>query len=152
MDTIATVDDVQDRFNRPLTEEERDLAATLLVDVEAILRGRIRDLDDRCAADANYRALVVMVEANSVLRVLRNPEGYRQETEGNYGYSLSAAVASGHLFVMDSEWALLGASRGAWTIAPATRANHRPTGIDPWAKGWRHDPPPDPWRPSGGGC
>lgn len=135
--TIATVDDVQARFNRPLTEEERALAGVLLGDVEAILRGRIRDLDDRVAADPNYRDLVVMVEASAALRVLRNPEGYRQETEGNYGYSLSAAVASGHLFVMDSEWQLLGASRGAWTIVPETRATRPRWGF------------PDPWRPGG---
>src|SRR5690606_8205532 len=111
---VATVDDVQERVDRPLSEDERRLAEVLLGDVEAMIRARIRDLDARVAADSNYRALVVKIEAAAVLRVLRNPEGYRQETEGNYGYSLSAAVASGHLFVMDSEWAELGARGGAF--------------------------------------
>ena len=74
-----------------------------------------------------------MVESNAVLRVLRNPEGYRQETEGNYGYSLSAAVASGHLFIMDSEWDDLGYRTGAWTITPVVRTRRcRP---DPWTPG-----------------
>lgn len=129
----ATVDDVQARLGRPLTDEEKALAATLLDDVEARIRARIPDLDERVAADENYEALVVQVEANAVLRVLRNPEGYRQETEGNYSYSLSAAVASGHLFVMDSEWGLLGSGRGAWTITPVLR--QRRCYPDPWTPG-----------------
>lgn len=122
---IATVDDVQDRLDRELTDDERDLAATLLEDVEAIIRSRVRNLLRRAATDESYRQIVVMVEANAVLRVLRNPEGYRQETEGNYSYSLNAAVASGHLFVMDSEWQLLGANRGAFTVAPKVRRPRR---------------------------
>lgn len=113
----ATVEDVQARLNRPLTTVEEGMAETLLEDVEAILRSRILDLDER-AEDPDYLALVVQVEANAVLRVIRNPSGYRQETDGNYSYTVSAAVASGHLFVMDSEWNLLGVSKGAFTITP----------------------------------
>lgn len=122
---IATVDDVQDRLDRELTDDEKRLAATLLEDVEAIIRSRVRNLLRRAAADESYRQIVVMVEANAVLRVLRNPEGYRQETEGNYSYSLNAAVASGHLFVLGSEWELLGANRGAFTITPKVRRRRR---------------------------
>lgn len=130
--SIATVDDVQDRYGQVLSEEERRLAKVLLQDVEAILRGRLPDLEQHATDDVHFRARVVMVEANSVLRVLRNPEGYRQEVEGNYSYSISAAVASGHLFVMDSEWGLLGGRGGAFTITPVVR--------DAWCR-------PDPWTP-----
>ena len=131
--SIATVEDVQDRLKRPLADEERAWAKTLLGDVEAMVRRRIPDLVEKAAADEHWRETLVMVEANAVLRVLRNPEGYRQETEGNYGYSLSAAVASGHLFVMSSEWDNLGYRAGAWTITPVVRtACRRP---DPWAPG-----------------
>ncbi|GAB3209800.1 hypothetical protein GCM10027294_25640 [Marinactinospora endophytica] len=128
----ATVDDVQARMGRPLTAEERQLAATLLDDVEAMLRARIADLDGR-AADPNYRSLVVMVESNAVTRVLKNPDGYRQESEGNYSYSLNTAAAAGYLLVLDSEWALLGVSRGAWTITPVVRSRRRHP--DPWEPG-----------------
>ncbi|ASU81409.1 hypothetical protein CDO52_00200 [Nocardiopsis gilva YIM 90087] len=131
---LATAADVQARLNRPLTAEEEQLAQTLLDDIESRIRARIPDLDERVAKDTNFRALVVQVEANAVLRVLRNPEGYRQETEGNYSYSLSAAVASGHLFVMDSEWDLLGASRGAFTITPHLQATRRPP-LNAWELG-----------------
>src|SRR5690606_39528980 len=88
---VATVDDVQDRFDRPLSEDERRLAEVLLGDVEAMIRARIRDLDARVAADSNYRALVVKIEAAAVLRVLRNPEGYRQETEDRKSTRLNSS-------------------------------------------------------------
>lgn len=130
---LATVEDVQARLDRPLTDEERVWAETLLGDAEVKLLRRIPDLLERAAADPGFRRAVVMVESNAVLRVLRNPEGYRQETEGNYGYSLSAAVASGHLFIMDSEWDDLGYRTGAWTITPVVRTRRcRP---DPWTPG-----------------
>lgn len=131
---IATVDDVEARLDRDLTDDERELATTLLEDVEAMIRRRVRNLLKRAAADPSYRQIVVMVEANAVLRVIRNPEGYRQEAEGNYSYSLSAAVAAGHLFVMDSEWDMLGANRGAFTIRPKVRRPRR--GITRTWEGW----------------
>lgn len=40
-----------------------------------------------------YKAAI----ADAVLRVLRNPEGYTQEAEGNYSYGKRANVASGYL-------------------------------------------------------
>lgn len=122
---IATVDDVQDRYGPELTDEEKRLAKTLLNDVEVKIRRRARNLVARATADPDWREAVVAVEANAVLRVLRNPEGYRQEVEGNYSYSLSAAVASGHLFVMDSEWDDLGLSGRAFTVAPKLRRPRR---------------------------
>jgi hypothetical protein len=131
---FATVDDVQARLDRPLTAEERTLAGTLLEDVEAIIRGRVGDLDER-VCEANYRALLVMVESNAVLRVIRNPTGVRSETEGNYSYQLSAAVASGHLFVGGTEWAQLGAGGGAFTITPVLRTTARQC-PDWWGDCW----------------
>lgn len=47
--------------------------------------------------------------SDAVLRVLRNPEGYREEQQGNYRYSVNAAVASGYLwFTADNMLDLLG--------------------------------------------
>lgn len=131
---IATIDDVQDRASWELSEDERRLSGTLLRDVEAILVSRLPRLPDRAARSEPYRDLVVQVEANAVLRVLRNPEGYRQEAEGNYSYSLSAAVASGRLWILDDEWAMLGGRRGASTVAPKIRRPRR--GITRTWKEW----------------
>lgn len=130
MVAVATIEDVQARLNRPLDATEVALAETLLDDAEAMIRRRIKDLDERVAADATYRALAVKIEANAVLRVIRNPEGYRQESNGTYSYALSAAVAAGHLFIMDSEWTELGASRAAFSIAPTVRTAYSTP--DPW--------------------
>jgi hypothetical protein len=113
----ATVEDVQKRFDRPMTLEEEALATQLLDDAETRIRVRVRDLDAR-VADPEYLKLVVLVEANAVLRVLRNPEGYRSEADGDYSYSRLLAVASGLLEILDADWLLLGVRRGAFTVAP----------------------------------
>ncbi|MFE3461367.1 Gp19/Gp15/Gp42 family protein [Nocardiopsis aegyptia] len=131
---IATVDDVDARLDRDLTPEERDLAAVLLNDAEVKIRRRARNLVARAAADPEWREALVMVEANAVLRVLRNPEGYRQETDGNYSYSLSAAVAAGHLYIMASEWEDLGLARRVGSVAPKVRRPRR--GITSTWKDW----------------
>ncbi|PZG20602.1 Gp19/Gp15/Gp42 family protein [Nonomuraea aridisoli] len=115
----ATVQDVRARMGRPLTSEEETLAETLLGDAEVLIEERISDLAAR-AADPQYLKRLVIVEANAVLRVLRNPEGYRSESDGDYSYSRSAEVASGLLEITDADWKRLGVRiAGAFTIAPA---------------------------------
>lgn len=44
----------------------------------------------------------------AVLRVLRDPEGFESETEGNYSYKRSAVVASGNIWYTRDELADLG--------------------------------------------
>ena len=47
--------------------------------------------------------------AEGVLRVVRNPDGYRTEQQGNYQYSLNSAVSAGYLwFTKDNMLDLLG--------------------------------------------
>ncbi|WP_329567679.1 Gp19/Gp15/Gp42 family protein [Streptomyces sp. NBC_01361] len=123
----ATVDDVGARLGRLLGEDAQQLAAALLDDAEQRIRARVPDLDERVSGDEHDRALVVSVEAAAVVRVLRNPGGYRSETDENYAYTLDARAAAGFLTILDEEWALLGAARGAFTAAP-------------WPDPLRHDP------------
>ncbi|MFE2912822.1 Gp19/Gp15/Gp42 family protein [Kitasatospora indigofera] len=128
----ATVQDVEDRYLGQLTTDEQALAEVLLGDAENLIRSRVRDLDTR-VTDPNYLAAVVQVESNAVLRVVRNPDGYRQEMDGNYSYSISAAVASGFLSILDNEWALLGVRPGAFTITPVLRPACLPVRVRrPW--------------------
>src|SRR5690606_10158648 len=61
---------------------------------------------------------VVMVECEAVMRLIRNPEGYTQETDGNYSYSIDSRVASGRLSILPEEWALLGYSQGVIVLSP----------------------------------
>ncbi|MBO0830325.1 MAG: hypothetical protein J2P24_21330 [Streptosporangiales bacterium] len=130
----ATVDDVAVRLGRPLTDDERAMVAALLGDVEALIKARIPDLDAQVTAGTIARDVVVMVEANAVLRVLRNPGGYRSESDGDYSYTVDANAAAGYLTITPDEWALLGAGGDAFTITPYVRP-----------AGWV----PDPWRPYG---
>ncbi|UOR02065.1 phage Gp19/Gp15/Gp42 family protein [Leucobacter allii] len=48
--------------------------------------------------------------AEAVLRIVRNPDGYRMEQQGNYQYQLNSAVAAGYLwFTADNMLDLIGA-------------------------------------------
>ncbi len=125
--SYANVADVEARLGRPLTDAERDLAAVLLEDAETLIRAKIPDLDERIADGRLRREVVVMIEANAVVRVLRNPGGYRSETAGDYSYTLDTRAAAGYLTIPDSDWRLLGVRPGAFTIRPAFPRQPCPT-------------------------
>mgnify|MGYP001946981520 FL=1 len=116
--SYATPEDVEARLGRPLEEWERTVVAQRLEDAELILRSRIPDLDERIADGRISEDAVVMVESEMVMRLVRNPEGYISETDGNYSYQLSQEVSSGRLFVLPHEWNLLGIRGGIYTITP----------------------------------
>lgn len=62
--------------------------------------------------------------AEAVLRILRNPDGFRMEQQGNYQYQLSSAVASGYLwFTQDNIDDLAGS--GFSPIGTASIALHK---------------------------
>lgn len=121
---LATVEDVEARFYRPLEEDERRVVSARLEDAEMILRARIPDLLDKVAAGEISEDIVVMIEVDMVLRILKNPEGYSQETDGNYSYSISSRASSGVLEVLPSEWGLIGIGSGAFTIGPRIRQRY----------------------------
>lgn len=112
----ATFEDVQLRFFRELTPEEQPLVEQRLQDVENKIRRRIKDLDERVMDDPGYEDLVRQVCADAVIRLVRNPEGYIQETDGNYTYQLSATSADGRLTILPEEWADLGIRKGIAVI------------------------------------
>ena len=89
----ATPVDVEARLGRPLDESETQVVSARLNDAELIIRSRIPDLDEKVLDGTVTEAAIVMVEAEMVLRLVRNPEGYTAETDGNYSYQISADVA-----------------------------------------------------------
>jgi hypothetical protein len=117
--SYAGLADVQVSLGRPLTDDEQDQADGLLDRVESRIYARISDLDTRLADEDNLVALLVEVESDAVARVLRNPSGLLQEQDGDYAYTRDRKVASGALELTDDEWARLGVSKGAFTIAPS---------------------------------
>lgn len=120
----ATAEDVQARYEQDLDDRLTALVTTRLGDAELLIKRRIPDLDDRVLLNSGDDLfidveIVKLVEAEMVLRLIRNPEGYSQESDGNYSYAIYQAVASGKLEVSDDEWALLGIGAGMWVLAPS---------------------------------
>lgn len=113
--SYATPADIIGRF-RELDENETSIVTTRLGDAEILIKSRIPDLDAQVLAGTIDEQTVVMVEADMVLRLIRNPDGYMQESDGNYSYMISNQVASGKLTVEAHEWALLGIRGAVYTI------------------------------------
>lgn len=68
-----------------------------------------RQIAARLASGQLEEDLYMDTVAEAVLRVVRNPEGYTTEQQGNYSYGLRAAVASGYLmFTAENMLDLLG--------------------------------------------
>jgi len=114
----ATVDDVESRLGRQLTPEEEAQVQVLLEDAEGMIRQRIPDLDAKVASDENYERLVIMVEANAVIRVIRNPDAFIAETDGNYSYQRATEGASGYLDILPNEWQWLLGGGSMFQIVP----------------------------------
>ncbi len=110
---LANQADVETSLMRELTVSESQYVVQLLDRAEALLAARVQDL----TTNESWSGLAVAVEADAVARVFRNPAGYKQETEGNYGYSLNFQVASGLLEILDSEWDRFGVG-GLASVAP----------------------------------
>lgn len=112
----AQLSDVQARLGRPLTDDEKTQAETLLEDAELEIRARIPDLDDKVTSGDISEDVVIRVEASAVKRVVKNPDGYTSETDGDYTYQINYQLASGELEITEKEWGLLGVNRGMFLI------------------------------------
>lgn len=110
--TYAVPTDVANRLGRELTAEEIALVSTRLEDAERLILRKIPDLADKITAGAVDVEDVKQVEAEAVLRLVRNPEGYYSEQDGTYGYTFSRDLASGKLEITHEEWEILGLRTG----------------------------------------
>ena len=104
--------DVVARLGRPLTDDEQTQVDALLDDTEIEIKDRIPDLATR-AEDPGYLRKVIRVEASAVARLIRNPDGYTAEGDGNYSYQLNWRLTTGQIEITPGEWRLLGISGGA---------------------------------------
>lgn len=114
----AEVTDVEARLGRSLDASESLIVGIRLDDVELIIRHRIPDLDDKVATGVIDIEVLKMVEADTVLRLIKNIDGFRSETDGNYSYQIDERVASGRIDILAHEWMLLGIKAGAFTVRP----------------------------------
>lgn len=116
----ATAQDVVTLWAKEPEPEVMTLIERRLEQVERMIKRRITNVDTRAAESATFLADLVDIEADAVLRLVRNPEGYMSETDGAYTYMLQSDLTSGKLEILDDEWQTLGVFRLSRmsTIAP----------------------------------
>lgn len=116
----ATSEDVAVRWARTPSDEEAALIEVRLEDVERLIRKRIPNLDSLIASGSVLEEDLIQVESDAVLRLVRNPEGFVSESDGNYTYQFNQTTSAGKLEVLPEEWTLLGvsASGGVFSFVP----------------------------------
>lgn len=110
MPNPATVADIEDRW-RPLTEQETTNAVAFLGDAWAELLSRRPNLEADVTAGTVAEANVIRVVSAMVLRILKNPGGYDQESIDDWTGRRNALVADGVLRVTPDELAAVSPGR-----------------------------------------
>ena len=118
--TLASAADVATLWAKELDDAETALVERRLRQVERMIIRRIPNLLERLESGDLEAQDVADIEAEAVLRVVRNPEGLASEQDGQYGYQLSREAADNSLRLTEEEWAVLGVKRSRmFTITPA---------------------------------
>jgi hypothetical protein len=115
---FATADDVD--VMRSLDSDERDRATVLLRYASAQIRKNLPDIDTRIASGALDPDLANLAAVQMVLRVLRNPDGVRQESVGPSAISYDNTQASGKVQFTADELALLAPAPTGTGVGAAT--------------------------------
>lgn len=110
MPNPATISDLESRW-RPLSAQETTNAETFLVDAWAELLSRRPNLEADIAAGTISSENVIRVVSAMVLRILKNPGGYDQESIDDWSGRRNALLADGILRVTSEELALLSPGR-----------------------------------------
>lgn len=103
-----TPEDVDRRYHGDLfatftREEVQDQIDDAIAWIEAAHSCVKRRLASGLLPERAYMRIVI----DMVLRVLRNPEGIKDENDGTYSYGLQATVASGNFWLTKDEKAIL---------------------------------------------
>lgn len=103
----TTFEDVEARYEKPLDADRRPWVEQVIADAERRLVSKRPNLTANLAAGKVDEEAVRIAVVQAVLRVIRNPEGYQSETEGNYVYTVAKDVAGGKLYFEADDLALV---------------------------------------------
>ncbi|WP_104183324.1 Gp19/Gp15/Gp42 family protein [Mycobacterium avium] len=116
-------DDVVARWGKAPEDVEPEILTLInkrLGDVERMIKRRFKKLSRDLEADVTDNTVDVedvrQVEAEAVLRLVRNPDGYVSETDGNYTYMLQNDLATGKLEILAEEWEILGVIQSRMSV------------------------------------
>lgn len=129
MPNPATTADLVSRW-RPLSAQETTNGETFLADAWRMLKRAVlksgSDIEALIAADTtgDLQPEVVRVMATAVLRVMKNPDGKRQESIDDYAWTRDEAIAAGLLYFADEELDAL---------SPGAGVKGRAYSLDPFA-------------------
>lgn len=90
-------EDIQNRYEGDLSRFAESYVATQIADAIDFIDALYPAVQARLTSGLLTVNAYKRVVADVVLRVLRNPNGYTNETDGAYSYGQRTAVASGNL-------------------------------------------------------
>jgi len=115
----ATTADLVSRW-RTLSAQETANGEAFLGDAWVMLKRRLPTIEVDITADTtgDLEADVVRILATAVLRVLKNPDGFKQESLDDWAGTRDGAAAAGALFFTDEELSSLipGGKGRAFTV------------------------------------
>ena len=121
-ETIATVDEYEAKFNKHLTDAEKEQVKLLLIDASSLLRveasNRGFNLDFIIARDDDKKNVAKMVVLASVKRVMQKLDergAFEQVSESALGYSFSGTYVNPgeDIYFLNNELKRLGLTRNA---------------------------------------
>lgn len=131
MDNPATVMDVQNNFERPLTAGETAVVPAWLNTAWSRFRRAIPGVEARIALPTDSDSRIDLDEVKSVLaemviRRLRNPDALRTWNDDTYGQTVDSELSAGKIYVTEDEkaqFALPGAGivNGMYSIPLSSR-------------------------------
>lgn len=124
MSDLAVAADVIGMF-RPLSDAETTLAESLILRASAMLRNNAPTIDARIAAGTLDPVLASTAVAQMVIRVLKNPNSYRQQTTGPFSVTYDKDWACGFLTVLQADLDTI-ADTSAESRPPASTITVRP--------------------------
>lgn len=100
--------DVQDSYDKTIDPARAPWVSQKIDEAVRELLSYIPTLPQRIEKGLVDREFVIDKVVGSVLRVVRNPEGFESESEGDYTYRINKTVASGDIWYLERDLLSMG--------------------------------------------